>query len=116
MPVHGGVQIPVVGDLDNDLAALGDLEGRAGNRAVVAQHPHHAVTQPLATGPMSSFRVSPWASSNSTGRPASGNPEGSVGNRSGWSWSLWCCIVSSSATLPSTRPVRSLQVYSARRS
>jgi hypothetical protein len=30
MPVHGGGQVPLVGDVDDDLAALGDLEGGPG--------------------------------------------------------------------------------------
>jgi hypothetical protein len=40
------------------------------------------VTDPLATGPTLRFSVSPSASSNNFGLPASGSPDGSVGNRS----------------------------------
>jgi hypothetical protein len=47
VPVHGGVQVPLVDDVDDDLAALLDLEGGAGDGAVVAQHSHPGVAQPL---------------------------------------------------------------------
>src|SRR5215218_5530889 len=49
----------------------------------------------LATGPTRRSRVSPGASSSSSGRVASGSPEGSVGNDSvgiAGSGRVWCCI------------------------
>src|SRR5215218_1403209 len=51
MPVDGGVQIPLVGDLDDDLRALLDLESRTRDGAVVAQHPHRGVAHPLGHRP-----------------------------------------------------------------
>jgi hypothetical protein len=51
VPVHGGIEITIVGDLDDDLAALLDLEGGAGDGAVVAQHPHRGVADSLGYRP-----------------------------------------------------------------
>ena len=47
VPVHGGVQVAVVGDMDDDLGALPDVQRGAGDRAVVAEHPHGAVAKPF---------------------------------------------------------------------
>ena len=47
VPVHGGVQVAVVGHVDDHLRALPHLQGRAGDGAVVAQHPHRGVPEPL---------------------------------------------------------------------
>jgi hypothetical protein len=49
--MDGGVQVPVVRDVDDDLRALLDLEGGAGDGAVVAKHPHGGVAQPLGHRP-----------------------------------------------------------------
>ncbi len=82
MPVHGGLQIPVVLNLDDELRALLDLEGGAGDAAVQANIRTVASPSRLATGATRRSRVSPPANSSSWGRPASGNPDGSVGNDS----------------------------------
>jgi hypothetical protein len=47
VPVHRGVQITIVGDVDDDLRILPNLERGSGDGAVVAQHPHRGVPQPL---------------------------------------------------------------------
>ena len=48
VPVHGRVEVAAVRDVDGDGRASRDLERRAGNRAVVRQHPHDGVPDPLA--------------------------------------------------------------------
>ena len=48
VPVHRLLQVAVVDDVDLDLRALADLQRRPGNRAVVGQHPHGGVAEPLA--------------------------------------------------------------------
>ncbi len=48
MPVHRLLQVALVDDVDLDLRALADLQRRPGNRAVVGQHPHRGVAEPLA--------------------------------------------------------------------
>ena len=47
VPVHGGVQVAVVGDIDDDLRSLLDTKRGTGDRAVVAEHPNGAVAKPL---------------------------------------------------------------------
>jgi hypothetical protein len=51
MPMHSRVQVTVVGDVDDELAALADLEGGAGDGAVVAQHPHPGLAEALGHRP-----------------------------------------------------------------
>jgi hypothetical protein len=48
--VHGGVQVAVVGDIDDDFRSLLDVEGGAGDRAVVPEHPNGAVVKPFGYG------------------------------------------------------------------
>jgi hypothetical protein len=50
VPVHGGVQVAVVGDIDDHFRSLLNVENRAGDRAVVAEHPNGAVAKPLGHG------------------------------------------------------------------
>ena len=50
VPVDSGVQIPFVGDVDDDFAAFMDFECGAGDGAVVAQHPDGGVAQLLTRG------------------------------------------------------------------
>ena len=45
MPVHGRVQITLVGDVDDHLGPLLHLQRRARDGAVVAQHPHGGLAQ-----------------------------------------------------------------------
>ena len=40
VPVHGRIDVPAVGDVDDDRRALGHLEGRPRNRSVVGEHAH----------------------------------------------------------------------------
>ena len=47
VPVDGGVEIPFVGDVDDDFAALLDFGCGTGDGAVIAQHPHGGVAEPL---------------------------------------------------------------------
>ena len=48
VPVQGRIDITEVGRLNRDLAVLVHVKGRAGNRAVVAEHPHLGVADVLA--------------------------------------------------------------------
>src|SRR5918998_2248003 len=45
VPVHGGLEIALVLDVDDDARALPDLEDRPRHRAVVREHPHLVLTQ-----------------------------------------------------------------------
>ena len=47
VPVHGRVEVAVVGHVDGDRRALRDPQRRAGDRAVVGEHPHRRVADPL---------------------------------------------------------------------
>ena len=47
VPVDGRVEVAVVGDVHGDRRALRDLQRRAGDGAVVGQHPHGRVADPL---------------------------------------------------------------------
>ena len=48
VPVQRRVDVTEVGRLDRHLAVLVDVQGRAGDRAVVAEHPHLGVAEALA--------------------------------------------------------------------
>ena len=47
MPVDRGLHVALVLGVDDDLRPLLDLQGRAGDRAVVAEHPNRRVADPL---------------------------------------------------------------------
>ena len=47
VPVHGGVQVAAVGDMNDHFGSLLNTKGGAGDRAVVAEHPYGAVAKPL---------------------------------------------------------------------
>jgi hypothetical protein len=47
VPVHSRVDVAPVGDVDGDRGALRDLQRRAGNGAVVGEHPHSCVADLL---------------------------------------------------------------------
>jgi hypothetical protein len=47
VPMDRGLQVALVLGVDDDLRPLGDLEGRARDRAVVGQHPHAGVSDAL---------------------------------------------------------------------
>ena len=47
VPVHGGLHIALVLDVDHDLRALPDPEDRAWDRSVVGEHPHPGATHSL---------------------------------------------------------------------
>ena len=50
VPVDRGLHVALVFDLDGDLRAFGDPQHRAGNRAVVGEHPHDVIADPLGNG------------------------------------------------------------------
>src|SRR5215207_1173844 len=50
VPVDGGIDVAVVRHLHCDLRALVDVQCRAWDRAVVAEHAHHGVLYSLAHG------------------------------------------------------------------
>jgi hypothetical protein len=45
--VHGRFEIALVGDVDGDRRVLRHLERRSGHRAVVGEHPHRRIADPL---------------------------------------------------------------------
>jgi hypothetical protein len=47
VPVNGGVEVAVVDHVHDDLRTLLHTQGRPGDRAVVRQHPHGRVADPL---------------------------------------------------------------------
>ena len=47
VPVHGRLDVAVVGHVHGDLRPLIDVQGRAGYRAVVGEHPQLGVVEPL---------------------------------------------------------------------
>ena len=80
VPVHGRLQVTLVGDVDDHLRALLDLEGRAGDGAVVAQHPHRGVPEPLG------YRADPQVEGVSVGqlkqlRPGGLGQPGGIGGK-----------------------------------
>ena len=50
VPVHGRVEVSVVGHVDGDHRALRDLQSRAGDGAVVGEHAHGGIANPLLDG------------------------------------------------------------------
>jgi hypothetical protein len=47
VPVDSRVKVTVVLNVDDDLGALGDLQSRTRDGAVIAEHPHGRVAEPL---------------------------------------------------------------------
>ena len=47
VPMHGRLEVAVVRDVDDELGALAHAQRRAGNRAVVREHAHRRVPDPL---------------------------------------------------------------------
>ena len=95
VPVHGGVKVTLVGDVDDDLRALLDLEGGAGNRAVVAQHPHGAVAQALGHRPDPQIQGVTAGQFQQLGPASIGEPGRVGGNDSvagGSDWVWWCML------------------------
>ena len=66
VPVNGGLEVPVVGDVHRRGRAFGELERRPRHRTVVRQHPHRHVADPLLDGKIWSSNSSRWASSTSS--------------------------------------------------
>jgi hypothetical protein len=51
VPVDRSLEVPVVDDVHDELGAFADAQRRAGNRAVVREHAHRRVSDPLRDGP-----------------------------------------------------------------
>ena len=80
VPVHCGVEVALVDDVDDDLGALAHLERRARDGAVVGEHPNRFdLPSSLVTGAIRSSNSSPSESSTSSGATTSTTPAVSVG-------------------------------------
>ena len=68
VPVHGGLEVAAVLDVDGHRPAFWELELRPGNGTVVGEHPHGCVTDPLRDRNDLESKGSPSSSSTSSGR------------------------------------------------
>ena len=81
-----------------------NLEGGAGNRPVVGEHPHRRVAQPFRDRDDLRENSSPSDSSTTSGRAASGRPLESLSGTGQWSeCDQWCPSLNPSLVLPLPR-------------
>ena len=77
--MDGVLHVASVLDVDGYLGALADFERRAGDGAVVGEHPHSGVPEALGDRRDAQLDLSPSDRSTSSGERACGSPATSVG-------------------------------------